>query len=47
MYVCMYVDMYVSMYVKKNHILRKAQILYTLVVNVSLVRASSEQSYAN
>ena len=43
---CKYI--YVSMYVrKKTQRLRKAQMLYTLVVNVSPVRASSVQSYAN
>ena len=32
---------------KKKYRLRKAQILYTLVVNISPVKASSVQSYAN
>ena len=32
---------------KKKYRLRKAQLLCTLVVNISLVKASSEQSYAN
>ena len=34
-------------YEKKNYRVQKGQILYTLVVNISLVRASSVQSYAN
>ena len=32
---------------KKNYRVQKGQILYTLVVKISPVRASSVQSYAN
>ena len=38
---------FLYIYEKKKYRLRKAQILYTLVVNISPVKASSVQSYAN
>lgn len=40
------IHIYLYVYKKKNLRLQKAQISYTLVVNVLLVRASSVQSYA-
>ena len=48
-YVCVCVCAFVCVcrYMREKYILRKAQILYTLVANVSPVMASSVQSYAN
>lgn len=48
--VYIYINIYMRIYIymrKKKYRLRKAQILCTLVVNISPVKASSEQSYAN
>ena len=45
--VYIYIYIYIYIYEKKKYRLRKAQILYTLVVNISPVKASSVQSYAN
>ena len=42
-----YIYIYIYIYTRKKYRLRKAQILYTLVVNISPVKASSVQSYGN
>ena len=46
-YITIY-NIYIYIYIReKKYRLRKAQILYTLVVNISPVKASSVQSYGN
>ena len=48
-YITIYnIYIYIYIYIReKKYRLRKAQILYTLVVNISPVKASSVQSYGN